>query len=174
MKYSRFLAYDPTRRSFNVFNIFIPSVRKTLFFQKKIKLLNVQFIVKNVAVQMTDNLAFEASLFSEFMLKIIYIQFGINNTTRQATTNKQVEILFKFILVLFSGDVDILRRTSLEILNSLKLRNTKGRNTAITINTGCTVLGMIMSCVEITFKVVWKMSSIARKVISLCLVTDAR
>ena len=42
------LAHDPTRRSFNVFSIFIPSVRKTLFFQKKIKLFNVLFMLAHV------------------------------------------------------------------------------------------------------------------------------
>ena len=46
----------------------------------------------------------------------------MDNTARQVTTNKQLEILFKFTVVLFSGDVAFLRRISLEILNSLKLR----------------------------------------------------
>ena len=87
-------------------------------------------MVKNLTVPMKDNLTLEASLFSVFMLKIVYRLVGIDNTTIQATTDKQVEILFKFIVVLFSGD--ILRRTSLKILNSLKLRNTNGRNTATT------------------------------------------
>ena len=40
------------RQSFNAFNIFIPSLRKTLFFQKKIKLFNVEFIVLHVSAQM--------------------------------------------------------------------------------------------------------------------------
>ena len=85
--------------------IFIPSVRKTLFFQKKIKLFNVQFMVNIVVTQMWDNLALEACLFSVLRLYTMYTTAGIDNSTRQATTNKQVEILFKSIVVLFSGDV---------------------------------------------------------------------
>ena len=52
----------------------------------------------------------------------------VDNTTTKATTNKQVNILFKFIVVLFSGSVVRFRRTSLEILNSLKFRFTNGGN----------------------------------------------
>ena len=147
-------SYDPTRRSFNVFSVFIPSVRKILFFQKKIKLLNVPFIVNIVVAQMRDNLALEPCLFVTMILKTVYTLAGMDNTTRQATTNEQVEILFKFIVVLFSGDVAFLRRTSLEILNSLMLTYNNGGNTAelkIVILSG---LGMIMSFVEITCKII--------------------
>ena len=59
-------------------------------------------MVKNVTVQIKDNLTLEASLFSVPTSKIIYILDGTDNATRQATANKQVEILFKFIVVLFS------------------------------------------------------------------------
>ena len=50
----------------------------------------------------------------------------MDNITRQATTNKQVEILFKLIVALFSGDIAFLLRTSLEILNSLNLSTAMG------------------------------------------------
>ena len=55
---------NPTRRSFNAFSVFIPSVRKTLFFQKKIKLFNVQFIVP------TD---YSAKFFKYFVI----VRFGL-------------------------------------------------------------------------------------------------
>ena len=138
------LAYDPTRRPFNVFSIFIPSVRKTLFFQKKIKLLNVPFIVNIVVAQMRDNLALEPCLFLTSILKTVYTLIGMDNTTRQATTNEQVEIVFKFIVVLFSGDVAFPRRTFLEILNSFALRYNNGGKRVVLNIIILSGLGMIM------------------------------
>ena len=82
----------------------------------------------------------------------MYTMVGIDNTTRQATTSKQVEILFKFIVVLVSDNVAILRRASVEIWNSLKLRYANGRNTTIREITKTIVLGMILSFVEVIFQ----------------------
>ena len=84
----------------------------------------------------------------------MYTLDGIDNTTRQATTNKQVEILFKFIVVLFSADVSFLLCTSREILNSLKLRYINGKNRVITKIIRLVTLEMIMSIAEIVRRVV--------------------
>ena len=86
----------------------------------------------------------------------------------------QWTILFKLIVVLFLRDIAFFRRTSLEILNSLKLRYSNGGNTAITKISTLSALGMILSFLEITFKLTWKVSNIARRVSSLRLVTDVR
>ena len=153
-----------------IFSIFIPPVRKTLFLQKKIKLLNVQFMVKIVIAQMRDNLALEPCLFSVLILKTMYTLNGMDNTRRQAATNKQVEILFKFSVVPFSDDVAFLQRTSLEILNSLKLRYSNGRNIAMTKVIIWNVLFMIVPFVEMLYKVLLIRSSIARRVSILRLV----
>ena len=71
---------------------------------------------------MLDNLTPVDSLFSALISKTMDTLDAMDNTTTQATTNKQVEMLFKLIVVLFSRDVCFLRRTFREILNSLKLR----------------------------------------------------
>ena len=97
-------------------------MRKTLFFQKKIKLLNVQLVFQMVVGQIKDNLTFEDCLFSDINLKTKYALAEEDDTKTKATTSKQLEMFFKFIVVLFSGNAAFLRRTSLEILNSLKLR----------------------------------------------------
>ena len=51
------------------FSIFIPSMRRTLFFQKKIKQLNVPFMAYIVATQTKASLLFKACLFSVIELK---------------------------------------------------------------------------------------------------------
>ena len=89
-------------------------------------------MVKIVTVQMLDNITLEACSLSALVLTSMATPVGMDNTTREATINKQVEILFRLIIVIFSGEVAFLRRTSLEILNSLKLRNTNGVNTVET------------------------------------------
>ena len=129
-------------------------MRKTLFLQKKIKLLNVQFMVNIVVAQTADNLALEASLFSVLILKTMYSPVIMHNTRRAPTTNKQVEILFKFIVVLFSGDAAFLRRTFLEMMNNLKLKYIKGGNTTRITISMLRAFGMIMLSLEIMFKVV--------------------
>ena len=98
----------------------------------------------------------------------------LNNTTREAEASKQAEILFKFFVVLSSADILFLRRISLDILNSLKLKYSNGGNEAIIKVTITDAQGMIMSFEEITHKVVYKISIIARRVSSLRLVTDVR
>ena len=102
-----------------------------------------------VATQTRDNLTLEACLLSDKISKTKYTPAEMDNTTRQATTSKQLEILFKHIVVLFSGDVTFLRRTSLEILNSLKLRYSNGGNTMIRKIIDATVQEMIMLFVDI-------------------------
>ena len=106
------------------------------------------------------------------MSKTTYAMAEMESITRQATTNKQVEILFKFSVVLSPGDIFV-RRKYREILNSLKFMYSSGGDETTT-KTNITFLAMIMSFVEITYKEVKKMSSIARRVSSLRLVTDLR
>ena len=124
--------------------------------------------------QMKDNLTLEGCLFSAIISKTRSALAEVDDSTTRPTTNKQVEILFKFIVVLVSGDATFLRRTSLEILNSLKLRYTSGRNTVTIKIVKSSVLAIIMSFVAITCNAVKKMSNIARRVSSLRLVTDVR
>ena len=52
--------------------------------------------------------------------------------------------------------------------------NTKGGNTMIMQIIIKSVVEMIMSFVDIAYKIVWKMSNTARRVNSLRLVTDVR
>ena len=100
--------------------------------------------MKTVVDQMRDNLTLEARSFSDIISKTMYTLAEMDNTTRQATTNTQLEILFKFILVLFSGDAAFLRRTSLEILNSLKLRYSRGDDIAIIVIVKTIVQGIVV------------------------------
>ena len=97
----------------------------------------------------------------------------MESITRQATTNEQVEILFKFSVVLSPGDVFV-RRKYREILNSLTFMYSNGGNETTTKTNITTFLAMIMSFVEITYKEVKKMSNNATRVTSLRLVTDVR
>ena len=75
-------------------------MRKTLFFQKKIKLFNVQFMVTHVYDQIYDNLIVFADFSARLnaMLKFV----GMYNNIKQATTHKAIEIFCKFTVVLFS------------------------------------------------------------------------
>ena len=95
------------------------------------------------------------SIFNVDIKENVYTLVGMDNTTRQATTNKQVEILFKSIVVLFSGDVAFPRRTFLEILNSFALSYNNGGKRVVLNIIILSGLGMIMSFVEITCKVLW-------------------
>ena len=52
----------------------------------------------------------------------MYAQVGIGNSPMQETANKQDEMFFIFFVIFRSGDTAFLLRTSLEILNSLKLQ----------------------------------------------------
>ena len=131
-------------------------------------------MVNIVVPQTIDNLALEASLFSVLILKTMYSPVIMHNTTRVPTTNKQVEILFKFIVVLFSGDVAFLRRTFLEMMNNLKLEYIKGGNTTRATVSMLRAFGMIILSLKIMFKVIYTISNIARGVSSRCLVTDVR
>jgi hypothetical protein len=81
-----------------LFKTFLPSVRKTLFFQKKIKQLNVEFIEAIVKPQYP--LMFELSkidvLSFEFIFNTTYTSVGMDiNVTWQANASKQLEIFFK-------------------------------------------------------------------------------
>ena len=92
----------PPRRSFNVFSIFIPSVRKTLLFQKKIKVFNVQFMVLHVAVQMKDNLIVFVDMRAR--LNAVSMLVGMHSNIRQATSHKAVEMFLKFFVFPFPDD----------------------------------------------------------------------
>ena len=129
-------------------------------------------MVKVVTDQMRDSLALKDCLFSVLTLKATYELDGICNTTRQKTAKKQVEMLFKFILLCWD-DVSP-GRTSLEIWNSLKLMNANGRNTLVMEIMTMNVVEMTMSYVDITYMVVWSKSNIARRMSSLRLVTNVR
>ena len=113
----RLCIYDPRTRSFIFFIIFIPSSRKSLFFQKKIRLLNEQLIAYAVVVHTPVTVAlfdFVPSNKPTTMEKLI----GTEKNTRQATASKQVLMFFKLIL-LFSGDTAFCWRIFLEIMNNL-------------------------------------------------------
>ena len=91
-----------TRRSFNVFTIFIPSARKTLFFQKKITLFNVQFMATQVAVQTKVNL----KVFGDSSARLTATRklVGMHNNIKQATTHKLPEIFLELIVVFFTNN----------------------------------------------------------------------
>ena len=63
---------------------------------------------------MYDNQALEASLFLVLILKTTPKLTEMDSTTRLATTNKQVETVFKFWVVPFSGDFAFLAALSLK------------------------------------------------------------
>ena len=58
--------------------------------------------------QMKDNLTLEGCLFSAIISKTRSALAEVDDSTTRPTTNKQVEILFKFIVVLVSGDATFL------------------------------------------------------------------
>ena len=93
-------------------------MRKTLFLQKKIKLLNVEFATYTVYAQTKDIF----TLFDvDFSVKLNARQklVGMVNNTRLATPNKHVKILFKSTFLITSGNITLFRRIFLEILNNL-------------------------------------------------------
>ncbi len=75
------------RRFFNDFNIFTPSLRKTSFFQKKIKQFNVEFAFATVSAQNFDTLVFSDVNFSA-KLNAMKMNTGMNINKRQPTANK--------------------------------------------------------------------------------------
>ncbi len=101
-----------------MFSIFIPSARKILFFQKKIKLLNEEFMVDRVCAQTKDNFAFVVDTFPT-KPNTTKRPIGMDITTTQAAASKQDETFFKFILLLFCGVIALLRRFCLEIRYNL-------------------------------------------------------
>jgi hypothetical protein len=90
---------------------FFPSERRILFFQKKIKQLNVQFIEAIVELQSHARFAFRDNAVPfEVILSPIYTKTGMDSTTRQADVSKQHDIFFKEnILSFISGDVLFIR-----------------------------------------------------------------
>ena len=113
------------RRFFNDFNTFTPSLRKTSFFQKKIKQFNVEFAFATVLVQYLATLVFSDIDFSA-RLNAMKMNAGMYINKRQPTANKHVEMFFNLTCKLdTSGDVELSqrfamsRRTFLEILNNL-------------------------------------------------------
>jgi hypothetical protein len=100
---------------------FIPSVRKILFFQKKIKQLNVEFIeiivpLQNAAICPLSNT--DASYF-EVVLIPMKTNPGMDSTTRQVTASKQLDIFFKENVFFISGDIPLFLRLFLAIVNNL-------------------------------------------------------
>ena len=97
-------------------------MRKTLFFQKKIKLFNVEFMVTHVNAQTEDNL----TLFEDFSIRknATLTLCGMDNNIKQATAHKPVEMFLKFATVLLSGARS--RCNFLAMANNLKLTKING------------------------------------------------
>ena len=147
-------------------------MRKTLFFQKKIKLFNVQFMVIHVYDQIYDNLIVFADFSARLntMLKLV----GMYNNIKQATTHKAIEMFCKFTVVLFSGDTARSRCTFLTMINSLKLTKINGgRNKARKMSKSIAP-EIARPFLEIMRMTVIGISNIARRDNSLRLVTDVR
>ena len=58
----------------------------------------------------------------------MHAQVGMDNNPMQATASKQVEMFFKFLVILCPGDIGSLLRICLQILYSLKLVNKNSGN----------------------------------------------
>ena len=147
-------------------------MRKTLFFQKKIKLFNVQFRVIHVYDQIYDKFIVFADLSARLnaMLKLV----GMYNNIREAKTHKAIEMFCKFTVVLFSGDAARSRCTFLTMMNNFKLTNINGgRNKARKMSKSIAT-EITKPFLEIICMTVIGISNIARRVNSLCLVTDVR
>ena len=115
-------------------------------------------------------------MFSDTSQKMYAIKklFGMDNNKRQAATYKPREMFFKFIAVLFSGDIARSLCTYLATMNNLKL---------ITANAGRHKANRIIKYspgeittlfLEIVYITSVGMSNIASRVNSLRLVTDVR
>ena len=113
------------RYGFSSFSTFIPSIRKILFFRKKIKQFNVEFMASIVQVHVRDiiNLTEDNSLTK---LNTIEIADGIKSNSRQAAAIKQLEMFFSLTIVFTLGETMLLLRIRLIILNNLILTNKKG------------------------------------------------
>ena len=106
-------------------------MRKTLFFQKKIKLFNVQFMVLHVNAQMKDNLI----MFSEFSARsnAMLKPSGVYSNIRR---QKPIKPSKYFSNLLSFSLLDTLRSrcTFLAMVNNLKLTNiNSGRNIVVKI-----------------------------------------
>ena len=91
----------------------------------------------------------------------------MNNNIRQATTHKPVEMFFKFIFALFSGNTARSRCTFLAIANNLKLTNINGgryKTRRINKKTAREITRLFLEIVNMTVVV---MSNIPKKVRSL-------
>ena len=140
-------------------------MRKTLFFQKKIKLFNVQFMVLHESAQIEENVIvlkdFPARLNAMFKL------VGRYNNMRQPTTHNAAEMFFKFFLFLFSCDTGRSRCTFLAMMNNFKLTNINGgRNKAMRI-IKFSELEITKLPLEIVNMTIVEVNNIARKVSSL-------
>ena len=82
----------------------------------------------------------------------MYTIDGMDKMAIQATANEHMEMLFKFTLALFPGDIAFCRRIFLDILNSLKLINTNGGNITTIKVTRWAVVEIIESFEEIALK----------------------
>jgi hypothetical protein len=100
---------------------FIPSVRKILFFQKKIKQLNVEFIVRDVLAQSRASftLSHNIGVFFEAIANPMQIITGIYSTTKQATASKQLDIFLNENVFFVLGGIPLFLRVFLAIMNSL-------------------------------------------------------
>ena len=147
-------------------------MRKTLFFQKKIKLFNVQFMLLHVSAQMKDIFI----VFVDFPVRLNVMKklAGMENNIKQATAHKPTEMFFKFTVVLCPGGTVRLRVTFLAIASNLKLANINGGKNNATKIAKNTAREIAVPVLEIIYTTVVVISNIARRVSSLRLVTDVR
>ena len=107
-------------------------------------------------------------------LNAIKKPLGTDNNIGQATTHKAVEMFWKFLFALVSGDTCRSRWAFLAMVNNLKLTNINGgrHNASIMIkNTG---RGITKLFLEIMYITTVGMSNIEKTVRILRLVTDMR
>ena len=136
-------------------------MRKTLFFQKKIKLFNVQFMVLHESAQIEENVIvlkdFPARLNAMFKL------VGRYNNMRQPTTHNAGEMFFKFSLLPFSSDTARSRCTFLAMMNNLRLININGGRNKTMRMIKFNELEITKLPLEIVNMTIVKVSNIARK-----------
>ena len=88
-----------------------------------------------------------------------------HNNIRQATAHRPIEMFFKFIVVLFNGDIARSRRTFLTMINNLKFTKiNSGINNAMRIAKKTEPRITFIPLPEIIYMAVVMMSNIARKV----------
>jgi hypothetical protein len=111
----------------------------------------------------------------EFIVSPMKTPAGMDITTTQPATSKQLDIFLKENVFFISGDILLFLRLFLTTRNSLQLINNIAGMTRIQIITRrCTWSDITKSFTDITFKIIWTMISIARRVKSLPFVTDVR